>query len=177
MRAAWYAILLTACASNAKKDTGVEVVTERGAAVYIAAEYDAVWEKLTQADQFVAWYSMGGRLFPHAKDQELEWGPPSRVMIRGTLHWIENGRGFAHSFQFRGLGFDGEPESEVVWDVLQQGPVVLVRVRHTATRSPRTMEMIGELGWTKSLDRLKTLLETGTVMDWPADSTPPPREP
>ena len=167
MRAAWLGILLAACAGTAKEDDAPGKRVELRAAVYIAAKYDAVWEKLTQADQFASWYSMGGIGFPHVKDEELEWGPSGRVMIRGTMAWIEKGRGFEHTFQFRGLGFDEEPESDVVWDVVQNGPVVLVRVRHTAKRSPRTMEMIGELGWTKSLDRLKTLLETGTVMDWP----------
>ena len=167
MRYLWLAVLAVACASKPEGTTGGAI--ERDTAVYIAAEYDAVWKKLTTAEEFASWYSLGGIAFPQDKDQELQWGPPGRVMIRGTLHWIEKGKGFAHSFQFRGLGFDDEPESEVLWDVTQQGPVVLVRVRHAATDAPETMEMIGELGWAKSLNRLKTLLETGKAMDWPGE--------
>ncbi|MHC4939457.1 MAG: SRPBCC domain-containing protein [Planctomycetota bacterium] len=165
MRYLWLAVLVLGCASKPKSTTGETI--ERDAAVYIAAEYDEIWMKLTTAEEFASWYSLAGIAFPHDRDKELQWGPPGRVMIRGTLRWIEKGKGFAHSFQFRGLGFDDEPESEVVWDVTQQGPVVLVRVRHTATDAPETMKMIGELGWAKSLNRLKTLLETGTPMAWP----------
>jgi uncharacterized protein YndB with AHSA1/START domain len=167
MRIAWIAILAAACASAPAADT--QAPSQRTAIVYIAADYDTVWAKLTTAEEFVSWYSMGGIAFPHVVGEELQWGPPGRVMIRGQLRSIEKGRGFAHSFQFRGLGFDDEPESEVSFDVRQQGPVVLVRVRHTAKDSPETMAMIGDLGWAKSLNRLKTLLETGKAMPWPAD--------
>lgn len=169
MRIAWIGILAAACAGTPAADEGGAPQVERVAAVYIAADYDAVWAKLTTAEEFVSWYSMGGLAFPHEVGGELTWGPPGRVMIRGELRRIEKGRGFAHSFRFRGLGFDDEPASEVSWDVVQQGPVVLVRVRHAAKDAPETMAMIGELGWAKSLNRLKTLLETGKPMPWPAE--------
>jgi uncharacterized protein YndB with AHSA1/START domain len=169
MRTVWLGCLLAACAASPKEAAPTGKTIERTAAVYILADYDAVWSKLTTADQFAAWYSMAGIAFPHEVDQELEWGPAGRAMIRGTLRSIDKGSGFAHSFQFRGLGFDEEPEGEVVWEVVQQGPVVLVRVRHQAKNAPETMAMIGDLGWPKALNRLKTLLETGTPMPWPAD--------
>ena len=169
MRGIWIGILLAGCAGTRGTAPAPKDAMERTAVVYIAAGYDEVWTKLTTAEAFAGWYSMGGISFPQVVDEELQWGPPGRVMIRGKLRRIEKGSGFAHSFQFRGLGFDEEPESEVSWDVLQQGPVVLVRVRHTARGAPETMAMIGELGWAKSLNRLKTLLETGKAMPWPAE--------
>jgi uncharacterized protein YndB with AHSA1/START domain len=173
MRIAWIGILAASCASTPAD--GGSGRMEQTAVVYIAADYDAVWAKLTTAEEFVGWYAMGGIAFPHVVGAELEWGPPGRVMMRGVLHSLDKGRGFAHSFRFRGLGFDDEPESEVSWDVVQQGPVVLVRVRHTAKDAPETMAMIGELGWAKCLNRLKTLLETGKAMPWPADEPVEPR--
>jgi len=159
-------LILAACAGA--PESRENAVMERTAAAYIAADYDAVWEKLTTAGEFASWYSMGGIAFPHEKGAELEWGPPGQVTIRGTLRWIEKGKGFGHTFQFRGLGFD-EPETDVEWEVVQQGPVVLVRVVHRAPESPETMAMIGDLGWAKTLNRLKTLLETGEPMPWPSD--------
>ena len=49
-------LFLVACASNAGKtseEPGVSMATE--AVVYIAADYDAVWKKLTTAEEFASW--------------------------------------------------------------------------------------------------------------------------
>ncbi|MEM8885612.1 MAG: SRPBCC domain-containing protein [Planctomycetota bacterium] len=161
-------LFLTACAGT-RNDNEDATRMETDTIVYIQADYDAVWERLTTAEGYAGWYSMGGRVFATEPGGAVEWGTADRVLILGKLDAIEKGRGFVHTFQFRGLGFDDEPTSLVTWTVEQQGPVVLVRVRHVAQRAPETMAMIGDVGWPKALNRLKTLLETGKPMPWPEE--------
>ena len=163
-------LLASACRSTSEPEQREGARMETDSIAYVRAPYDEVWSRLTTSEGYAGWYSMGGRTFPTEVGGELEWGTAERVLIRGRLESIEKGKGFVHTFQFRGLGFDDEPETRVAWTVEQQGPVVLVRVRHTAEGAPETMAMIGDVGWAKSLSRLKTLLETGEPMPWPEEA-------
>lgn len=139
----------------------------RTAAVYIEAPYADVWGRLTDPKGQAAWNSAPGLEFGAAAGAPVAWGTPERTVYRGELLFLEKGTGFAHTFAFVGFGFDETTEVSV--DVRAQGPVVLVSVRHDCTDAPRTHAMLGRLGWTKALCRLKTLLETGTAMPWPEE--------
>lgn len=138
---------------------------ERTAAVYIEAAYDDVWRQLTEAGSYATWSSAPALFFGSEAGDPVAWGNKEHVLYQGKLLSIESGKGFAHTFAFQGFGFD--EATEVHFEVLEQGPVVLVSVRHDCADGPRSYDMLGALGWTKSLCRLKTLLETGTAMPWP----------
>lgn len=60
-----------------------------------------------------------------------------------------------------------EPPTPVDIEVTPHGPTVLVRIRHDVTGARQTRDVITDVGWRKSLSRLRTLLETGAAMPWP----------
>jgi uncharacterized protein YndB with AHSA1/START domain len=136
--------------------------------LYIHADYDAVWNSFAQAEAYAAWSSAPCVAFGEKAGDAVRWGFPGRVVYEGALTRIEKGTGLSHTFHFVGFGFE-EPPTTVEIDIVAQGPVTLVRLRHDCARAPRTAEMVGELGWAKSLSRLKTLLETGEAMPWPEE--------
>jgi len=133
---------------------------------YIAAEYDTVWSHFTDADAYAAWYSAPCRSFGARAGQACEWADDERVYYRGTVESIEKGRGLRHTFQFAMFDF-GEPPTPVDIEIIPSGETVLVRIRHDVTGAPQTRDVITDVGWQKSLSRLKTLLETGSPMPWP----------
>jgi uncharacterized protein YndB with AHSA1/START domain len=137
------------------------------AATYIHAPYEAVWNAFARADGYAEWASAPCVEFGDRPGDAVAWGARGRVVYRGRILSIERGRGLAHSFRFEGFGFE-EPDTRVEVDIVEEGAVVRVAVRHDCAGAPRTLEMIGPLGWPKSLARLKTLLETGRPMPWPA---------
>ena len=142
-----------------------EVLTARA---YIEADYAAVWASFTTAESYAAWYSAPCREFGLEPGEAVVWGDEERVFYRGVLERIEKGRGLAHTFQFVGFGFE-EPPTTVEIEILERGPTVLVSIRHDTAGAPRTRGIITEVGWLKSLSRLKTLLETGRPMPWPEE--------
>jgi len=134
---------------------------------YIHAPYGEVWQSLTTAEAFGAWHSAPGLTFGAEPGDSVVWGTEDGALYRGVLRALERGTGFEHTFSFT---FLEEPEeSWVRWEVVEQGEVVFVRVRHDCTGAPGTAAVITDVGWTKSVERLKTLLETGTAMPWPAE--------
>jgi uncharacterized protein YndB with AHSA1/START domain len=137
------------------------------AATYIHAPYEAVWNAFTRAESYAAWASAPCVEFGSRVGEAAVWGARGRAVYRGEILSIEHGRGIAHTFAFEGFGFD-EPGTRVEIDLAPEGEVVRVAVRHDCAGAPRTAEMIGPLGWTKSLARLKTFLETGRAMPWPS---------
>lgn len=136
------------------------------AQTYVLADYDEVWAHLTEADRYSAWSSAPGLTFGHTPGARVSWGASEADPVySGVLRTFEPGRGFSHTMAF---GFVSPAEDSLVhWDVAPQGPVVWVRVRHDCAEAPQTRAIISEVGWVKSLARLKTLLETGTAMPWP----------
>lgn len=141
------------------------------AQTYIQAPYDSVWARLTTASAFAAWHTAPGIAFGSAVGDSVSWGTGEGPLYVGVLRDYEPGAGLEHTFSFTFV----EPieESVVRWDVLGQGEVVHVRVRHDCTGAAGTERVITEVGWAKSLARLKTLLETGTAMPWPEDGGSP----
>lgn len=146
---------------------GIMNKTVLTAQLYIEADYDDVWQRFTDASLYADWYSSPCREFGAAPGAAVVWGNDERIFYQGELVRLEKGKGLAHTFQFVGFGFD-EPPTLVEIDIVQHGPVVLVTVRHETAGAPRTRDMITEVGWLKSLSRLKTLLEAGRTMPWPS---------
>ncbi len=138
------------------------------AATWVHAPYDAVWHALARADGYAGWGSAPCLEFGARPGDPVVFGTPERVVYMGEIVRIERGRGLAHTFRFVGFGFE-EPASRVEIAVVEQGAVVHVAVDHDCAGAPRTREIIGPLGWAKSLARLKTLLETGRPMPWPSE--------
>lgn len=157
-------LVMTGCASPPTGPPG-QVLEDR---IFIKADYDAVWYRFTNADAYAAWYSSPCREFGSRPGDECIWGDEQRLFYRGRLLSMKKGRGLTHSFRFVGFGFD-EPDTRVDIGIERQGEVVLVTVRHDCRNAPKTAAMITPIGWQKSLSRLKTLLETGRAMPWPAE--------
>ena len=67
----------------------------------------------------------------------------------------------------RHRGFADEPESRVTWEIEpQEGGYSLLTVTHDQLDgSPKTAESVSGTGWMMVLSGLKTLLETGDVLD------------
>ncbi len=137
------------------------------AKLYVKAKYDDVWTHLTDAKKFAAWNSAPGLKFGDKAGDVVSWGGEKGAVYSGKLLAIKKGEGLSHTFAFQGFGF--EETSKVSYDVVACGPVVLIHLRHDCTGAPNTGKIIGPLGWTKSLSRLKTLLESGEAMPWPVD--------
>ncbi len=135
------------------------------ARTYIEADYDRVWRAFTTAEGYQAWYSTPCRVFGTEPGAECVWAVGERVTYRGELRSIEPGVGLAHTFRFVGFGF--EETTLVDIEIVQQGDVVYVCVQHDCSKAPETRALITEVGWSKSLARLKSLLERGTPMPWP----------
>ncbi|MEM7308372.1 MAG: SRPBCC domain-containing protein [Planctomycetota bacterium] len=136
--------------------------------VYIEADYDDVWRRLTTREGFEDWYTVACASFSTAPGAELVWAEGERVIYEGRMLRARHGEGIAWEFRFVGFGFD-EPMTTAAFEVLGRGPTVLVSVRHDVTAAPETAAMISEVGWAKPLSRLKTLLETGRPMPWPEE--------
>jgi uncharacterized protein YndB with AHSA1/START domain len=85
-------------------------------------------------------------------------------VIEGKLRTWQPATYLSYSFEFTRLD---EPTSIVEWEVLPQGEVVWVEVRHTfPDDAPETQAIVTD-GWTLVLARLKTLLESGESLPWP----------
>ena len=139
------------------------------ARAYLEADYDAVWERFTRAEAFADWYTSPCLAFDLEPGAELVWGTPEREVYRGRMRWSEKGRGLGWEFRFVGFGFD-EAMTPVDFRIEPRGATVLVEIRHDVTGAPETRRIISEVGWTKPLSRLKTLLETGRPMEWPTEA-------
>ena len=138
------------------------------ARLYIGGRYADVWSSFTKAEKYAHWSSAPCLEFASTPGGAVVWGDATRVVYRGTLETLEEGRGLSHTFQFVGFGFD-EPPTRVGIDLIPQGPVTLVEVCHDCTDAPQTRTIVSPVGW-QSLSRLKTWLETGTPMPWPEDA-------
>ena len=92
---------------------------QREAAVYIEADYDDVWAHLTEADRYAAWSSAPGLEFGEKPGDAVVWGAPERTIYAGKLVEIEKGKGFVHTFAFRGPMF-ARPVPLVAGEVVER---------------------------------------------------------
>jgi len=157
-------------ARSAERDPAAEPCL-LSAQTYIHAPYDSVWHSLTSPEGFAAWHSAPGIKFGSAVGDSVTWGAEDGPLYVGVLRSYDPGEGFAHTFSFTFVR--PAEETLVRWDVVPQGEVVHVRVRHDCAGASLTEGVITEVGWAKSLARLKSLLETGTAMPWPEDGGRP----
>ena len=135
---------------------------------YVDAAYDDVWDALTNGDRHVHWNVAPCLAFGHRTGARCAWGEPHKAVIEGRVTaWRPAKGSFAHTFRFT---IFNEPESTVEWEVEEQGEVVSLTVRHAlgAKRERPQTRSIVESSWFLVLARLKTLLETGEPMPWPA---------
>jgi len=84
-------------------------------AVYVRADYDAVWNALATAEGYAGWSSAPCLEFGRAPGDAVVWGEGDREVYRGVLVSIEKGKGFAHTFAFRGFDFDEETSCRSTW--------------------------------------------------------------
>jgi len=138
------------------------------ARTYIRAEPSEVWRHFTEPSALSRWSTAECKVFEPRPGGAMRFSNGVRTVYEGEVLRVDEGTGLAYTFRFVGFGFD-EPASHVRVDVLPRGETVFVSIRHDCTGAPRTAAMIGPVGWTKSLARLKTLLETGRPMPWPKD--------
>jgi uncharacterized protein YndB with AHSA1/START domain len=134
---------------------------------YIDAQYDDVWEAITNCERHADWNVAPCLAFGHRTGARCAWGEPAKPVIEGKVTaWRPAKGSFSHTFRF---AFYDEPESTVEWEVEEQGEVVSVTVRHDLgpkRERPKTRSIV-EGSWFLVLARLKTLLETGGPMPWP----------
>ena len=150
--AALIVVVSCACSTPGAKQAH-DVLTAR---VYIEADYDAVWERFTEAELYADWYSSPCKEFGQRPGDSVRWGTDERDVYRGQLVEIEKGSGLTHTFQFVGFGFD-EPATPVTIGITDHGATVLVSIHHDCSGAPETYDIITPIGWPKSLSRLKTL--------------------
>ena len=135
---------------------------------YVHAAYDDVWDALTSADRHAEWNVAPCLCFGRRSGARCAWGEPGNPVIVGRVtSWKPTTGAFAHTFSFT---FSDEPDSLVEWEIEEQGEVVSVTVRHhlgSRRERPQTRGIV-EGSWFLVLARLKTLLETGGPMPWPA---------
>jgi uncharacterized protein YndB with AHSA1/START domain len=138
---------------------------------FIDTSYEEVWDALTAAARHADWNVAPCLQFGNRTGGRCVWGEPGRPVISGrVVSWRPSRGTFAHTFSFTGTEFANEPESLVEWEAEEQGEVVSVSLSHHLggrRERPRTRSIV-EDGWFLVLARLKTLLETGEPMPWPA---------
>ena len=142
------------------------------ARAYIRAEAAEVWRHFVEPAALSRWSTAECRAFEAREGGAVRFSNGVRTVYEGEVLRMEEPLGLAYTFRFVGFGFE-EPDSHVRVDVLPRGEVVFVSIRHDCSEAPRTSAMIGPVGWTKSLSRLKTLLETGKPMPWPREPVVP----
>ena len=149
-----------------------EVVGDRGAMTvfetYIKATPERVWEAITDPEQR-AKYSFGiavesdwtegsgykgvhqGAGFTITEGRNLEVDPPRRLVQTMTALWSD---------EIKAAG-----ESRVTWELEPVGESTRVRVTHDQLAPGANSELYG--GWPMILSGLKTLVETGELLDTP----------
>jgi uncharacterized protein YndB with AHSA1/START domain len=86
-----------------------------------------------------------------ASGENLEVDPPRRLVQSFTAHWSEE--------------VEHEGTSRVTWEIEPVGTSCRLRVTHDQLGESANSELFG--GWPMILSGLKTLLETGEMLDTP----------
>lgn len=148
-----------------------EVINGRGAMTvfetYIKTTPERLWEAITDPEMR-ARYSFGVRT-------DSDWGPGSRyrASVRGVIEIAEGEnlevdppRRLVQSF--RALWSEevkSAGTSRVTWEIEPVGSSCRLRVTHDRLADDANSELYG--GWPMILSGLKTLLETGELLDTP----------
>jgi uncharacterized protein YndB with AHSA1/START domain len=136
--------------------------------IYIKTTPERLWEAITNPEmrskyQFGAQvdsdYSPGSRFEMRAGDgsialgegENLEVDPPRRLVQSMTALWSDEVK--------------SEGESRITWEIEPVGDSCRLTVTHDQLRQDANSELYG--GWPMILSGLKTLLETGELLDTP----------
>lgn len=147
-----------------------EVVDGRAMAVfeiYIKTTPERLWEAITDPEQR-ARYSFGVRVESDwAPGSEYRSGVPGAVEIAaGENLEVEPPRRLVQTFQaLWSEEVKGEGESRVTWEIEPVGSSCRLSVTHDRLAAGANSELFG--GWPMILSGLKTLLETGELLDTP----------
>jgi uncharacterized protein YndB with AHSA1/START domain len=147
-----------------------EVVDGRAMAVfeiYVKTTPERLWEAITDPEQR-AKYSFGVRV-------ESDWEPGGRYrsgvpgaveIAAGENLEVDPPRRLVQSFQaLWSEEVKGEGVSRVTWEIEPVGSSCRLRVIHDELRDGANPELFG--GWPMILSGLKTLVETGELLDTP----------
>jgi uncharacterized protein YndB with AHSA1/START domain len=147
-----------------------EVVDGRAMAVfeiYIKTTPERLWEAITDPEQR-AKYSFGVRV-----DSDWQSGSPYTSGVPGVVEIaagenleVEPPRRLVQSFQaLWSEEVKGEGTSRVTWEIEPVGSSCRLTVTHDQLREGANSELFG--GWPMILSGLKTLVETGELLDTP----------
>ena len=149
-----------------------KVIDGRGAMsvfeIYIKTTPERLWEAITDPElrakysfgvgiesdwtsgsTYRAVHAQGG--VPISEGENLEVDPPRRLVQSFTALWSDEVR--------------AEGQSRVTWEIEPVGESCRLRVTHDGLASGANDELYG--GWPMILSGLKTLLETGGLLDTP----------
>ena len=150
--------------------TTPEVQTTQVYQLFIKASPERIWEAITKPELVKLYYhncSLESEV--RAGGRWRAWSPDhTKVWVDAEILEFDPPRRLAHGW--RSLYNDelaDEPESRVTWEIEpQEGGYCLLSVTHDQLDgSPKTAESVSGPGWMMVLSGLKTLLETGDVLD------------
>jgi uncharacterized protein YndB with AHSA1/START domain len=136
--------------------------------VFIKATPEKIWAALTTSDAPDA-YFYGSRIEVTA-DRYLAHGPDGSVWVDGKVFAFEPPRRLVHGWRsLYDPDLAQEQESQVTWEIEpQDGGYCMVTATHDKLDgAPKTAEKIAGPGWMFVLSNLKTVLETGKLLDTP----------
>ncbi|MGE0753947.1 MAG: SRPBCC domain-containing protein [Alphaproteobacteria bacterium] len=132
--------------------------------VYIARPADVVWSALTQKPMVDRYYLAPLQDAPLQEGTQIYYGTLENKMIYGEVLKLEAPTRFSHSFIFSDRP---SKKSIVTYDIEPMGTMSMLQVRHEFTDDNAGYADVAG-GWPVILSGLKTLLETGKELPWPA---------
>jgi uncharacterized protein YndB with AHSA1/START domain len=136
--------------------------------IYIKTTPERLWEAITDSEQrakytfgtgiesdwtagspYKAVHLQGG--VPISEGENLEVDPPRRLVQSFTALWSDEAK--------------AEGPSRVTWEIEPVGDSCRLRVTHDELAESANSELFG--GWPMILSGLKTLIETGELLDTP----------
>jgi uncharacterized protein YndB with AHSA1/START domain len=132
---------------------------------YIETSAEKLWEALTDGD-FTERYWFGHRIASDWKQgSPYRFGKNGNSMVEGEVITFDPVRRLAYSWENRKPEAAGEGISRVTFDLEPHGKVVKLTVTHDELgEDGKTLRDISG-GWPMVLSNLKSLLETGHVLD------------
>jgi uncharacterized protein YndB with AHSA1/START domain len=134
--------------------------------LFIKATPEAIWDAITKPE-FTIRYFHGARI-ENTPERHRGYGPNGEVWGESPTLEFDPPHRLVHGWQSRySEELAEEPESRVTWEIEpQEGGYCLLSVTHDQLEgSPKTAESVSGPGWMMVLSGLKTLLETGDVLD------------
>ena len=134
--------------------------------LFIKATPEAIWEAITKPEFTIRYYH--GARIENTPEHHRGFGPNGEVWGDSPTLEYDPPRRLVHGWQsLYNPEVAEEPESRVTWEIEpQEGGYCLLTVTHDQLEgSPKTAESVSGTGWMMVLSGLKTLLETGDVLD------------